>query len=81
MKYTFTNYEAHLGLRGRRTCVIPDEVAADQDAFDGKTFPAVLLPDGIDVIRIPRDRIRVKLVGTDYGLHTSGTGDVIVRRA
>ena len=70
-KYTYKGYEAHLGLTGRQTCIIPEEVAEDQKAYDGKTFPAILRGK----------KIRVKLIGDDYGLFTSGTGDVIVRRA
>lgn len=71
--YTFEDrYEAHLGVTGRTTCIIPDQVADDQHKYDGKTFPA-LLHDGT--------KIRVLLNGDDYGLNTSGTGDVVVRRA
>ena len=73
--YTFEDrYEAHLGVTGdgRTTCIIPDQVADDQRKYDGKTFPA-LLHDGT--------KIRVLLNGDDYGLNTSGTGDVVVRRA
>jgi hypothetical protein len=62
--------EAHLGLTGNRRCLIPVEVDRDQREYDGKTFVAVA-----DNGR----RIRVRLVGDDYGLNTSGTGDVIVR--
>ncbi len=70
-KYTYKGYEAHLGLTGRKTRIIPEEVAENQKAFDRHTFPAILCGE----------KIRVKLIGDDYGLHTSGTGDVIVRRA
>ena len=69
MKYTYKNYQAHLGLTGNKTCTIPEEVADDQKSFDGKTFPAICRGK----------KIRVKLIGDDYGLHTSGTGDIIVR--
>ena len=63
-------YEVHLGLTGNRKARIPQEIAANQHSYDGKTFKA-LLPDG--------KWMRVKLVGDDYGLNTSGTGDIIVR--
>ena len=63
-------YKVHLGISGNRIAVIPQEIAKNQDLYDGKTFKA-LLPDG--------SWMRVKLVGDDYGLHTPGTGDMIVR--
>lgn len=62
-------YECHLGTSGR-TCRVSQDFAADQKGNDGKTTIAVLR-DG--------SRMRVKLVGDDYGLHTSGTGDMVVR--
>ena len=65
-----SGYECHLGTTGNRRCVVSQEFAADQKGNDGKTTIA-LLPDG--------GRMRVRLVGSDYGLHTSGTGDMIVR--
>jgi len=64
-------YEAHLGLQGDRWCIIPDQVAIDQSAYDGKTFIAITIPE----LR----KIRVKLIGSDYGLNTAGTGDIVVR--
>lgn len=64
-----SGYECHLGRDGR-TCVVSQEFAADQKGNDGKTTIA-LLRDGT--------RMRVKLVGDDYGLHTTGTGDMTVR--
>jgi hypothetical protein len=63
-------YEVHLGLTGDRRAVVSQEIATDQHGYDGKTFKA-LLPNG--------QWMRVKLVGSDYGLNTSGTGDMIVR--
>ena len=71
MKYTYKGYEAHLGLTGHQACIVPEEVVDDQKAYDGHTFPAILRGK----------KIRVKLVGSDYGLDTTGTGDIIVRRA
>ena len=51
---------------------IPDQVADDQDAFDGKTFTAY---DRYG------DEIPVRLDGDAYDLHGSGTGDMVVRYA
>lgn len=73
-KYTYSGYEAHLGLTGDNTCEIPNEVAEDQKVYDGKTFPARVLT-GYNKGRM----MRVRLIGDDYGLNTSGTGDVVVR--
>jgi len=72
MKHTYNSgYEAHLGVTGDQRCIIPDQVADNQGAYDGKTFMA----------RLAAGRsVRVRLNGDDYGLHTSGTGDVVVRR-
>jgi hypothetical protein len=75
-KYTYAGHsEAHLGVSGNMTCIIPDQVADDQKGYDGKTFPAIILR-GYN----SGQKIRVRLNGDDYGLHTSGTGDVVVRR-
>ena len=49
---------------------IPDQVARDQKGFDGETFP-VLRKDG--------KKARAQLMGDEYGLHTPGTGDPVVR--
>ena len=69
-KLTWSNgYECHLG-RGNRTCVVSQDFASDQKGNDGRTTTA-LLRDGV--------KMRVKLVGSDYGLHSSGTGDMTVR--
>lgn len=65
-----TGYEVRLGLTGERRAVIPHEIADNQKEYDGKKFKA-LLPDG--------KWMQVKLVGKDYGLHTPGTGDMVVR--
>jgi hypothetical protein len=73
-KYTFSSYEARLGLTGTRRCIVPDEVAADQSSYDGRTFPALVYWAGSSY-----RTIRVRLCGADYGLHSSGTGDMIVR--
>ena len=73
-KYTYNGYQAHLGCTGDRLCEIPEEVADDQQAYDGKTFPARILTGPWQGLMM-----RVKLVGEDYGLNTPGTGDVAVR--
>ena len=71
-KYTYNdNYTAHLGVYGDRQCVVPDQVSDDQHAFDGCTFPAIFRGK----------KIRVRLDGSDYGLNSAGTGDMVVRRA
>ena len=69
MRYTYDNHM--LAHNGRRTVVVPDQVAGDQRAYDGRTFPA-LADNGA--------RVRVRLRGDLYGLHTAGTGDMVVTR-
>lgn len=67
--YTYDRrYAAHMG---NEVVTIPDEVAADQRAWDreGTAFPAV---------RGNGDEVMVRLDGEAYGLHTPGTGDPIV---
>ena len=73
MKYTYHKaHMARLGLRDtRRTCIIPDQVYENQKSYDGKTFIALSFP----CFR----KIRVKLIGKDYGLNTPGTGEMVVR--
>lgn len=75
-KYTYSGTHAVLGksVCQNITVEIPDQVSADQKKYDGKTFPAKLASYGAARI------IRVKLRGDWYGLHTSGTGDMIVQR-
>ena len=41
-----------------------------QKGFDGETFP-VMRKDG--------GKARARLMGEEYGLHTPGTGDPVVR--
>ena len=60
-------YQAHTMTGGVVT--VPDQVAADQKRFDGDVFP---------VIRRDGSRARARLMGDAYGLHTSGTGDMVV---
>lgn len=75
--YTFAHkYAANYGRPdqwGRsRVVTIPDQVYEDQKSYDGRTFPAIR-EDGV--------RIRVRLDGDAYGLHTAGTGDPVVKSA
>ena len=63
-------YKVRLGIKGNRIAAIPQEIAAKQKEYDGKTFLARLL-DG--------RKMRVRLVGDDYDLFGSGTGDMVVR--
>ena len=53
---------------------IPDAVAEDQREWDasGKSFAA---------IRRDGSKVRVRLDGGAYGLHTAGTGDPVVKSA
>jgi hypothetical protein len=74
MKHTYSNAHARYGLTGSDLCIVPDQVAHDQEAYDGKTFFA-LVRHASGLYR----KARVRLVGDDYGLHTGGTGDMIVR--
>lgn len=63
-------YEVHLGFIGDRRAVIPQEIADNQEEYDGKLFKA-LLCDG--------RWMQVKLIGDDYDLNGPGTGDMVVR--
>ena len=67
-KYTLKNYKSHTVNGGVVT--VPDEVAKNQDDYDGKTFP---------IIKSNGKRGRAKLMGELYGLNTPGTGDMIVK--
>lgn len=69
-KYTFDlRYQAHTMSRDDFV-VIPDQVARAQEEFDGKTFP---------VLRRNGAKARAMLMGDEYGLGTSGTGDPVVK--
>lgn len=72
-------YQAHLGLTGDRICVVPDEVALNQMEWDGRTFIAIVPAGWRGTGTRQARKMRVRLVGTDYGLHTTGTGDMVVR--
>ena len=79
MKYTLTtNSPLAISASGTYHVAIPNEVAADQKAFDGRTFPAIMLPRyGHCNPKEPR-KVRARLRGDLYGLHTAGTGDMVV---
>lgn len=67
--YTYDrDYAAH--TMSGQIVTIPDQVAADQHEYDGKTFP---------VIRDDGRKARAMLMGDEYGLHTTGTGEPVVR--
>lgn len=67
MKYTYlTNSEAHYN---GEIVVVPDQVAYTQKAFDQMPFPARKRDGSV---------VRVVLRGDLYGLHTTGTGDMVV---
>ena len=68
-KYTFNNgYLAH-NMTRTGFVTVPDQVADNQKEFDGETFP---------VIKSNGTRGRARLMGDEYGLWTSGTGDMVV---
>ena len=80
IKHTYgRGYQARLGTIGDRVCTIPDQVASNQDEYDGKTFVAIVPAGYRGTGTTTARKMRVRLVGEDYGLHTSGTGDVVVR--
>lgn len=74
-KYTLTDSgsQAHTMSGGR--VIVPDEVAADQNEYNGKTFPVLR----VDQFGRVGGKCRARLMGDAYGLHTSGTGDMIVK--
>lgn len=49
---------------------IPDQVYDSQKQYDGRTFP---------VVRADGSKTRGMLIGSEYGLWTSGTGDPVVK--
>ena len=68
---TYTYLDGYLAHYAGRHILVPDQVAASQRAYVGRTFPA------FDAGK----KIRVRLDGDAYGLHTAGTGDMICRAA
>ena len=77
MRYTYTrNAVAHYG---DGSVIVPDQVAESQRDYDGVAFPAIRLT-ALPGVRDPRAgaKVRVRLRGDLYGLHTPGTGDMRV---
>lgn len=70
--YTFSNRYAAHNMSRTAIVTVPDQVAKDQRAFDGKSFP---------IIKADGTKGRAKLMGEEYGLNTAGTGDMVVRIA
>ena len=73
MRYTYTqNYQAFCNYKDgyKIKVIIPDIVCNNQKDYDGKTFPAIVVSTG--------KKKRVRLEGSDYGLYTYGTGDMVV---
>jgi hypothetical protein len=78
MKHTYVrNYTVHLGLTGDRQCIIPDQVADNQKNYDGKSFIAIEI--SVCGWLASKRNIRVRLIGDDYALYSTGTGEIIVR--
>lgn len=72
INYTFArNYAAN--TPSGMTVTVPDQVAAEQREFDGKSFPVLVRRPG----NSPR-KARATLRGDLYGLRTTGTGDMVV---
>ena len=71
MKYTFKTKYAARTISGA-IVTIPDQVASAQVAFD---------ISGISFTVLRRDGSKAKaiLAGDEYGLHSTGTGDPVVR--
>lgn len=80
MRHTYRmRYETKLGLTEDRVCIIPDQVAENQKDYEGRTFIAII-PAGVrGTGRDFEKKMRVKLLGDDYDLYGSGTGDILVR--
>lgn len=77
MRYTYIQQAvAHYG---DGLVIVPDQVADDQRAYDGLAFPA-LRHTARPGLRDPRagSKLRARLRGDLYGLHTTGTGDMRV---
>jgi len=74
MKHYTYNYRWH-AYRCYRSgysdqVIVPDQVADNQQDYNGKAFPALTLSG---------KRATVTLIGDDYDLTGSGTGDLRVR--
>lgn len=71
MKYTFDRQYCARTVSGR-VVHIPDQVAADQHAYDRKSFPV----RQVTKVGVPMGRAVLR--GDLYGLGTHGTGDPVV---
>lgn len=77
-KYTLTPSANARSVSDFYLVAVPDEVAADQKAFDGRTFPALATPRFGNYGHGAWRKVRATLRGDLYGLNTSGTGDMVV---
>lgn len=68
-RYTLTAKGCHARTPAGLEVIVPDEVAEDQQQFDGRVFP---------VLGLDGKRRQAQLRGDLYGLHTPGTGDMVV---
>ena len=74
MRYTYNQkWQSHRNYRSGFSdrVIVPDQVCDNQKDFDGKTFPALEIRTG--------KKVMVTLIGDDYDLNGSGTGDMCVR--
>jgi len=69
-KYTFNDRIMAHNMSRTEFIMVPDQVADNQKEFDGKNFP-VIKPGNI--------KGRATLMGDEYDLWGSGTGDMVVR--
>jgi hypothetical protein len=76
--WTYTNTQlAHFG---QGFVIVPDQVADEQLQYDADRtiFPAYRCT--ISGTKLSNHAVQVRLDGEAYGLHTSGTGNMRVRR-
>ena len=72
MKYTYKDKtEAH-AVHDNMRVIVPDQVGDNQRDYNGVRVPCLDVRTG--------KRIYARLRGDLYGLHTTGTGDMIVAR-
>lgn len=80
MRYTLTPQSAAAhSMHHDLEVLVPDEVAANQKDYDGKTFPILKPASPYSRCGPPYKRGRGMLMGDEYGLHTTGTGDMIIK--
>ncbi len=77
--YTFKSRAMAHTMRRDAMVIVPDQVAQDQHAYDGRTFP-VLRCNSLGR-PTAKAKARATLMGEEYGLHGPGTGDMVVRMA